>query len=237
MQYFRGATAAEVIAVRVDHGEPLLESVNQVVKELQIAAGAVMSGFGTLDEFNLDAPVTPGWPPAVHAITKQGPGQIVSVSGHVANSEVELFVTLVRRGEIYAGRVLPGSVVGNCVELTLLRVGNQRWVRVAPDPSVSNAPLLQAAQPAGTPGSEVRLLGQPIDLRASGLIPGALLRKHGALPVAMTADTLVVAMTDPNNPFAIDDLRAASKLRVQAVHVPAKDLLPVLQQVLALRGE
>jgi hypothetical protein len=44
-------------------------------------------------------------------------------------------------------------------------------------------------------------------------------------------------MTDPNNPFAIDDLRASSKLRVQAVHVPAKDLLPVLQQVLALRGE
>jgi len=98
MQYFRGATAAEVVAVRVDHGEPLLESVNQVVKELQIAAGAVMSGFGTLDEFNLDAPVTPGWPPAVHAVTKQGPGQIVSMSGHIANGEVEHFQVTLKVG-------------------------------------------------------------------------------------------------------------------------------------------
>jgi predicted DNA-binding protein with PD1-like motif len=237
MQYFRGATAAEVIAVRVDAGEPLLETVNQVAQELQIAAGSVVSGFGVLEEFNLDAPVTTGWPPAVHAVTKQGPGQIVSLTGHVVSGTAELFATVVRRGEIYAGRVLEGCRVGHYVELTLLRVGNQRWVRVAPDPSVNNVPLLQATQPgAAAPGSEIRLLGQPIDLRASQLIPAQILRKHGVLPVAVTGDTLIVAMADPNNPFAIDDLRNAGKLRVQPVAVSAKELLPVLEQVLALRG-
>ncbi len=239
MQYFRGATAAEVIAVRVDAGELLLESVNMVARELQIAAGSVVSGFGVLEEFSLDAPVTTGWPPAVQAVTKQGPGQIVSMTGHVMAGSVDLFVTLVRRGELFAGRVMEGCRVAHYVELTLLRAGNQRWVRVASDPGVGNIPLLQAAQAAPpTPaGAEIRLMGQAIDPRAHQLIPGQLLRKHGCLPVAVANETLIVAMADPNNPFAIDDLRNASKMRVQAVHVPARDLIPVLQQVLAQRGE
>jgi type IV pilus assembly protein PilB len=76
------------------------------------------------------------------------------------------------------------------------------------------------------------LLGRPVDPNAIAAIPRALIQKHGCLPVAKTADTLVVAMTDPNNPFAIDDLRQACGLRIQTVAVPARDLMPALQQLL-----
>jgi hypothetical protein len=39
-------------------------------------------------------------------------------------------------------------------------------------------------------------------------------------------------MTDPNNPFAIDDLRQATGMRIQTVAVDARELVPALRQVL-----
>jgi type IV pilus assembly protein PilB len=92
-----------------------------------------------------------------------------------------------------------------------------------------------SATPAG-PAAPITVMGRPIDPAAVALVPKALLQKHGCLPVAKTGDTLVVAMTDPNNPFAIDDLRQATGLRIQTVAVAARDLVPALQQVLGGRG-
>jgi type IV pilus assembly protein PilB len=82
------------------------------------------------------------------------------------------------------------------------------------------------------PGQQLTLMGRPLDSGAISLIPKRLLQQHQCVPVAKTQDTLVVAMVDANNPFAIDDLRAATGLRIQTVQVPAKDLLPVLSAIM-----
>lgn len=231
MQYFRGATAMEVIAVRVDAGEDLVESLNRVVSETQLAAGAILSGCGNLEHFALEVSANMNWPPAVYAQEKQGPADIISAGGHIANGYPELFLTVAKRNEVFAGKVMAGTKALHYVEFTLLRAGNTRWSRV-PHPQ-TGAPLLQAQTAGQAPQAQVVLMGRPIDLTAVNLVPKELLRRHGCLPVAKSADTLVVAMTDPSNPFAIDDLRAATGLRIQAVAVPAKDLLPALQQVLS----
>jgi type IV pilus assembly protein PilB len=76
-------------------------------------------------------------------------------------------------------------------------------------------------------------MGRPVDVAAIALVPAALIRKHRALPVARTADTLVVAMPDPNDPFAIDDFRAATGLRVQPVAVPPAELMRAIEQLVA----
>lgn len=228
MQFFRGATAVEVIAVRVDAGEDLLASLNQVVSDCQVAAGAVISGCGTLEQIRLEVPANLLWPPVAYAVEKQGPGQIISAQGHVANGYAELYVSVARRNEVHAGKVMPGNKVLHAVELSLLRAGNTRWQRSGhPQTGV---PLLQAGAPPVQ--TTVTLMGRPIDPNALALVTPALLRKHSCLPVARSADTLVVAMTDPNNPFAIDELREATGLRIQTVAVPARDLMPALQQVL-----
>jgi len=231
MQYFRGATAVEVIAVRIDAGEDLLASLNQVAAEAQIAAGAVLTGSGTLEQIRLEVPANVLWPPAVYAVEKQGPGQIISVQGHVAGGAVELSLSVARRNEVFAGRVMAGNRVLHAAEFTLLRAGNARWTHV---PGPDGVPLLQAA--SAVPSAPVTVMGRPIDPGAVALVPALLLRKHGCLPVARTGDTLVVAMTDPNNPFAIDDLREATGMRIQTVAVPARELAPALQQVLGGRG-
>lgn len=230
MQYFRGATAMEVIAVRVDAGEDLLESLNRVVSETQLAAGAILSGCGHLEHFLLEVSANMNWPPAVYAIEKQGPADIISVGGHIANGYPELYLTVAKRNEVFAGKVMPGTRVLHFAEFALLRAGNTRWTRVGhPQTGV---PLLQAQTAGQAPQAQITVMGRPIDLTAVNLVPRELLRRHGVLPVAKSGDTLVVAMADPNNPFAIDDLRQATGLRIQTVAVPARDLMPALQQIL-----
>jgi predicted DNA-binding protein with PD1-like motif len=233
MQYFRGATAVEVIAIRVDAGEDLLESVTRVISETGVAAGAFVSGCGNLEHVALEVSANMNWPPAAYAQEKQGPADIISVSGHVANGYPELYLTVSKRNEVLAGKVMKGTRVLHFAELTLLRAGNTRWARVGHPQS--GVPLLQAQAAAGgaAPAAQVTLMGRPVDPGAVALVSKELMRRHGVLPVARSGDTLVVALTDPNNPVAIDDLRQATGLRIQAVAVAARDLMPALQQVLA----
>ncbi len=56
----------------------------------------------------------------------------------------------------------------------------------------------------------VELAETTIDPAASGLIPESLARRYGALPYAFADDKLVVAMADPANVIALDDIRAVS---------------------------
>ena len=230
MQYFRGATAVEVIAVRVDAGEDLLETINRVISETQVAAGAIISGCGSLEHIHLEVSANINWPPAVYAIEKQGPADIISAGGHIANGYPELYLTVTKRNEVMAGKVMQGTKVLHYAELSLLRAGNTRWTRIGHPQT--GAPLLQAQSAGQAPQSQVTMMGRPIDMTAVSLVPKELLRRHGVLTVAKSGDTLVVAMTDPSNPFAIDDLRAATGLRIQAVAVPGQELMPALQQVL-----
>lgn len=234
MQYFRGATAVEIIAVRIDAGEDLLESINRVVSETQVAAGAILSGCGSLEHFGLEVSANMNWPPAVYAQEKQGPADVISAGGHIANGYPELYLTVAKRNEVFAGKVMPGCKVLHFAELSILRAGNTRWTRVGHPQT--GAPLLQAqTQAAGAAAAPAGLsiMGRPIDMGAVALVSKELMRRHGVLPVARSGETLVVAMTDPNNPFAIDDLRQATGLRIQPVAVAGQDLMPALQQVLS----
>lgn len=230
MQLFRGGTAVEVIAVRVDAGEDLLASLAQAVDEMQLAAGAILSGCGNLEHMHLEVPANLMWPPTVFATEKQGPGLIVSAQGHIVNGTVELYVSIARRNEMHAGKVMSGTRVLHYAEFSILRVGNTRWTRVG-HPQTGIPQLQAIAPPSAAPA--VTLMGRPVDPAAIALVPKPILKKHLCLPVARTGDTLVVAMTDPNNPFAIDDLRQATGLRIQAVAVPAQELMPALHLVLA----
>jgi predicted DNA-binding protein with PD1-like motif len=231
VEYFRGGSAVEVIALRVDTGEDVLQSLKKAVSEMQLAAGAVLSGSGVLEHFVLEVPAALYYPSPAYAIDKQGPGQIVSAQGQIASGDVELNVTIARRNELFAGRVMEGTKVAHTVELVLLRAGNTRWARTAHP--TTGIPQLQAV--TASPAGSVMLMGRPIDPNAAALVPKPLLQKHQCIPVARSEDTLVVAMADPSNPFAIDDLREATGLKIQTVGVPAKELLPALHQLLTGR--
>lgn len=232
MELFRGATAVEYLAVRVDPNEDVLEALTTAIADCGLTAGAVLTGCGTLEYISLEVPANLLWPPTAYAVKNQGPAQIVSAQGHITIGKLELNMSVARRNEVHAGRVMPGTRALHGVEFTILRAGNARWTRV-PHP-MSGAPMLQATAGAATP-TGVTLMGRVIDPNALAAVPRSLIQKHGCLPVAKTADTLVVAMADPSNPFALDDLRQATGLRIQTVAVSARDLMPALQQFLTPR--
>jgi type IV pilus assembly protein PilB len=79
----------------------------------------------------------------------------------------------------------------------------------------------RAAQ-AGLP--YVELLEYPVDRAAVALVPAAMCRRHEVLPIGIAGDYLMVAMVDPGDVFAIDDVRAASRMQVRAVVAERSDL-------------
>lgn len=80
----------------------------------------------------------------------------------------------------------------------------------------------------------VKLIGQTIAPSVHALVPFSVLKKHRAVPFAYEAaryrgrGTLVVAMADPDNLAALDELAFASGLAVRAVLADAGDICTVL---------
>lgn len=71
----------------------------------------------------------------------------------------------------------------------------------------------------------VELLDFAVDPLAVALVNAATCRRHEVLPIAIDAGRLVLAMVDPGNVFAIDDVREASRMRVAPVVAERVDLL------------
>jgi type IV pilus assembly protein PilB len=57
----------------------------------------------------------------------------------------------------------------------------------------------------------------PLDPTATALIGDVMARRYTALPVSWDGDTLVVAMADPSNVVAIDDIRSITRADVRVV--------------------
>jgi type IV pilus assembly protein PilB len=70
----------------------------------------------------------------------------------------------------------------------------------------------------------VDLAGTTIDPSAAMLIPEAVARRYRAIPIGYEDDRLVVAMADPANLFALDDIRTLTGMEVQPVVATAADI-------------
>jgi type IV pilus assembly protein PilB len=69
-----------------------------------------------------------------------------------------------------------------------------------------------------------------IDPNAAMLISAELMRKYTVLPIKQEGEELVVAMADPANIFAIDDLRIVTRLEVRAVVASESDLVTAIDR-------
>ena len=79
-----------------------------------------------------------------------------------------------------------------------------------------------------TKAQAVDLKGMTIDPEVVKLIPEALARRFGALPISRQGGTLTVALADPLNVMAIDATRAITGLDVVVVIAPERDILNCL---------
>src|SRR3954470_9686542 len=76
----------------------------------------------------------------------------------------------------------------------------------------------------------VELDNFPIDAAATAKIPVAMARRHRVLGVAMDDDEIVVAIADPGDVLALDDVRAVTGMTVRPVVASRADLLHMIER-------
>jgi type IV pilus assembly protein PilB len=83
----------------------------------------------------------------------------------------------------------------------------------------------------------VDLTEHPIDATIASLIPESLARRYQALPIAWNGDVLVVAMADPSNILAVDDIRALTGAQVRSVVATAAQIRDAIDRFHRLDSE
>ena len=77
----------------------------------------------------------------------------------------------------------------------------------------------------------------PVDQACVALVPGALLRRHEVLPIARDGERLMLAMAEPRDVLALDDVRAAVRMQVAPVVAERNDLLAAIGRFVRSDGE
>jgi type IV pilus assembly protein PilB len=83
----------------------------------------------------------------------------------------------------------------------------------------------------------VELADYPVDRSAVELVPSALLRRHEVLPIGIDGKSLLVAMVDPGDVIALDDVRASVQFMVRPVMAEKTDLRAALARYVRADGE
>ncbi|MGB8650124.1 MAG: ATPase, T2SS/T4P/T4SS family [Mycobacteriales bacterium] len=76
----------------------------------------------------------------------------------------------------------------------------------------------------------VDLTDYPVDGSAVAKVPDAVCRRHNALPIGYDEGKLLVAMADPANVFALDDIRSLTGLEVKPVVATKPDVLAAINR-------
>jgi type IV pilus assembly protein PilB len=80
----------------------------------------------------------------------------------------------------------------------------------------------------------VELNEKDVDRGAASLVDQKVLRRHGAIPMRVENGRLIVAMTDPNNFYALEDLRMISGYPVTPVVALESEIRQIQNKVFAI---
>jgi len=83
----------------------------------------------------------------------------------------------------------------------------------------------------------VELMEFPVDRTAVALVPAAMCRRYQILPVGIVGDILTLAMVDPGDVFAIDDVRAAARMQIRPVVAAPSDIRQAIDRYHRADGE
>jgi type IV pilus assembly protein PilB len=102
--------------------------------------------------------------------------------------------------------------------------------------------VLTAAQVAMARAVQLGLpfveLGEHVgDAEALALVPAMLCHRHKVLPLAVEQGRLLLAITDPTNVLALDDVRAAAGMAIRPVVAENDDLVTAIERFYRADGE
>jgi predicted DNA-binding protein with PD1-like motif len=137
---FGGAQIAEVYRIRLDRGDLLLETIEDVVRKNSIADGAVLGAAGSLQECTFHRVKSLAEKPEQEFITVKEPMEILNISGMIAASEPHLHMTLSGAKGAFGGHLEKGCRVLYRAELTIAKFSGTALARAA---NKAGVPILQ----------------------------------------------------------------------------------------------
>jgi len=137
---FGGAQIAEVYRVRLDRGDLLLESIQDVIHKHGIADGAVLTAAGSLQECTFHRVKSIAEKPEDEFITVKEPIEILNINGMIAGGEPHLHLTLSGAKGAFGGHLEKGCRVLYRAELTIAKFAGAPLAR---KPNKDGVPLLQ----------------------------------------------------------------------------------------------
>lgn len=136
-----GAQVDEVIRIRLDRGDLLLETILNAVERHDVQDGAVLTAVGSLQECNFHTVASLAESPEQNRIHKPGPLEILNVNGMIAAGEPHLHMTLADKdGRAMGGHLDPGCKVLYRAEVTIAKYGGARLER---KPNAAGVGVLQ----------------------------------------------------------------------------------------------
>src|SRR5205085_4551285 len=83
----------------------------------------------------------------------------------------------------------------------------------------------------------VDLNDRTIDGSVAAIVSESLARRYQAIPVCWEDGKLVIAMADPSNVFAVDDIRAIAGAEVRTVVATASQIIETIERFYRTEGE
>jgi predicted DNA-binding protein with PD1-like motif len=129
MELFTGGSITEVLAIRLDQGEDVLESLSAIARERDIHTGVVISGIGTLDRARVHHITHTGYPSTDAFVEYEGPIELLSIDGIIADHVPHLHTCISIKETTYMGHLEPGCRVLYLAEIAIARLEGMRLCR------------------------------------------------------------------------------------------------------------
>ena len=121
MEYFCSEDNQTVV-VRFDHGDLLLEGLQQVAEELRLETAALVTGYGALSRLHVHWGKHTGLPPeAVYGVYEE-PLEICALPGVIADGQVHAHITAGAGERTISGHLEPETIVCWLAEVVIRRL-------------------------------------------------------------------------------------------------------------------
>ena len=139
---FKGAQIQEVFRIRLDRGDLLLETIQDVIRKNDIQDGAVLTAAGSLQECTYHRVKSMAAKPEDEFLTVKAPIEIQNVNGLIAAGEPHIHLTLSSPDKgVFGGHLENGCKVLYRAEITIAKFSGTRLAR---KPNKDGVPMLQA---------------------------------------------------------------------------------------------
>ncbi len=130
MDIIDGIVVQEIVCVYMERGDDFHECIERAARERGIRSGAILSGIGTFDQARIHHIVHTDFPAEDKFVTIEGPVELCSVDGIIANYAPHMHCTMALRGEeLFAGHLEPGCRVLYLAEVVIAKFAGRHLER------------------------------------------------------------------------------------------------------------